>query len=911
MAVTAVTYYSVAMTYNGSTVWSRGPQRSSGTFAADGVHSLCDNRSSPNYANLYYIAISFYPYKLYLSTGIVVFGQSGPSTITAGTQFGSLSTVSGAGGSITGYQVNTYYGAATGSSYSANEGQRVVTLACTAGGRVTSPGLVGPSAPGVAATVVPTAWTRPTGDVSAATGFATITAGDGQANSGTLLARGYGAATWVNWTWSDAFMYSAQQDDLGVAVTKSITINLRAGTTDGTITANFLLPENSASIWSPKLGNVVIHLSDKALVETDLSSNAVGSDTAWSAFRDKTFTALSCSLGALQKNWYPTASGYTSGVYLMNVASANFAVTPLSGLRVYAWKLEKAGVFTEFGSANGATISGFDEGCKVHLYLTSATPNPCIVYDGFVATGGGIVPADQSVVEGGSRYPVGKSWPSTSEAGAISVSLSPRAWAAKTLGQVRSVIVDTVSTTLANVAGTGASVTSAATPYAVNHVTFKQVAVATDGVLTVTVVLDTITDVLGVSINVSQASTLLKTIKGAGTATAGYYVGTDKVSVTATVNYGSASPANFILRMEPDAVYDDDTIGTTTATLQVAGTTRAITFYARQAVVLGSLTAVDVNLTRDVTVGTQIATSAGPVTQSYAGGVAVTMQLPTGQSTALPIYVECSAVTGYTLKSIRVVDSATGAKNYYTGNAPAVSTAIRLNIPRLDTGADIKVILVMSAVIVGMPSMLPMLPDDLGKFAATITPATGHDDFRVGDKVTLDAAPVIDTNPMTGIAIGSPTFNDVEIAPTRTGTSIAAIVTLSATGNVFKIPVYATFAASASPAGATVTTTWDVDDTLTVSDVVYRRIGSTFTATAPLTYSGNTVVAGRVSRRAVTSPFDYIESAVLLPYVASLTTRSFTNTLRGPSQCVAIYSAGNQYPTFSFATCSSRRMRAC
>lgn len=892
MPVTAVTYYSVSMSLNGSVVWTRGPQRGSGVFGADGVQSYSSGGSSPSYAKLYFINVSPYPYRLFLSVGTVRFGQSGPSTISAGTVFGNVSTVF-SGSSIIGYQVNGAYGAATGGSYVAYEGNRTFTLKCTDGGVITTPSVAG----GIS--TVPTGWTRPTGDRSAATNFATLVAGDALPSTGTLLARGFTAGTWVNWTWPVDLFTSAQQTSPGASTAKTITLSLLEGSGDGTVTANFTRAENSASVWSPLAKNMVVHLLDSSLVETESSINAVGTTAEWQAFRAKGFTALSCGPTGASRDWYPTTAGYTNGVYLMNVSAATFAVTPISGMRVYAWKVESAdGTFVSFGSADSVSLSGFEEGCKVHLYLTSATPNPKIVYDGFDETGGGTAPATSNVLVGGASFTVGSSWTATGAATAVAVSMSPAAWQARVLGQARFVLVDGVSTPLANVAGTGASITSAATPYAVNHVKFKQTVLVTDGELTVTVVIDTISAVLGVLINVTQLSTLLKTLTDSGTAN--YYMGADLVTVTAAVDFGNESPANFTLRMVPDAVYDNDVIGTNTASLQVTGATRAITFYATQVVVLGSLTAVDINLTRDVSVGSQIATSAGPVTQCYAGGISVSLQTPTGQSTALPLYIECSAASGYTLKSIRVIDSATGLKTYYAGVAPSSSTPIYLNVPRADTGADIKVILVLSAVIVGIPSILPALPDDLGKFSAQITSVGAYADFRVGDSVRLDVEPAtIGGSALPDVVMGNPLFNDVEITPVRTGAAVAITVSLKATGNVFKVPVYATFAASASGASPSLTTTWDVEDTLTVSAVVYRRLGSAFTVTGPLTSAGTTVVSGRVSR--LIAAGTYVESAVLLPYVASLTTRSFTSTLRAPTTLALLYTAGVSNPAFSFA----------
>ncbi|HOD52656.1 MAG TPA: hypothetical protein PKJ78_21690, partial [Candidatus Hydrogenedentes bacterium] len=217
-------------------------------------------------------------------------------------------------------------------------------------------------------------------------------------------------------------------------------------------------------------------------------------------------------------------------------------------------------------------------------------------------------------------------------------------------------------------------------------------------------------------------------------------------------------------------------------------------------------------------------------------------------------------------------------------------------------------VLVMSADIVGTPLMLPMAPDDLGKFSASVVSDGGYADFRVGDSVTLTADVVeVNSTPLTGAAIGSPTFNDVAVIPVRNGTSVEVTVTLGPGTNVFKIPVYAVLETATAPAEAgtiTLSTAWNVEDTLVIGGVTYRRIGSVFTVTAPLastepaTY---TLIAGRVSRREIASGFGYHVVGMLLPVVAGATTRTFTSTLRGPSEFTAVYAIGVQYPAFVVA----------
>lgn len=784
---------------------------------------------------------------------------------------------------------------------SVNTGSRSLTVKCGIGGALSTPSI----GSNISLVVGSTA------SAAAIPNFYTAVALAIVPQTGTLLLQGYGATTFIKWTKTSNLTASSLTDP-------SITVSLTAGKDDQTLTASFTTQVlNSASTWCPGNGKVIIHLLDGSNNETaDISTSYLGTTTGytWSDFRAKAFTALSCSSGAANINWYNTypenkTSNYQKGAYLLNVESAVFSVTPLLDMRVYAWKLKLPnGTFVDFGTLNTATIgaptANFEEGCEVHLYLTSATPNPKLMYDGFDSASGGIVPANQAVKKDGSgSYPAPSVWGAVY--GSLSLTLSPLAWASKVLGQSRYLIIDGgTPIALQNVAGTSAAITSSSVQYSVVHIKFRQTTLATDGVLAVTVVVDVITAIGGVSVAVSQEGTPLGTLTATGNV--GYYIGQGNLSMVVAVNYGAAAPSNYTVRIVPEVVEDGEVVETGSATLvssaSSSGSPRKVTVYVTQTVNMGSLSAVAVNVTRDLSIGTQIATSAGPITQSFAGTISATMI--TGQSCATPIYVECSAAAGYTLKSVRVVDAATGLKTYYAGAAPSVVTPIYLNIPRADNGANIKVILVVSAEILGVPIILPMLPDDLGKFTATVTSVGGFGDFRVGDSVLLNAAPISVGSAMTGVAIGSPSFNDAVISPVRTGVAVAATVTLARGENVFKIPVYCAFETATTPVGAgtpTVTTTWDVEDTLVITAATYRRIGSSFTATAPLTSALHTAIAARINRRSVTAPFSYVEVASILPTVVGETERSFTAVLRGPTQCVVVYAQGVTHPVLTFA----------
>ncbi|HOD52655.1 MAG TPA: hypothetical protein PKJ78_21685, partial [Candidatus Hydrogenedentes bacterium] len=431
----------------------------------------------------------------------VWWGGHGPKRVLPGTVLGNYTWYDSWGHHIGGSSIT-----ATGGSFVTNEGQRIITLKAV-GGNVASPSLAG------GGEIVPTGWAFPVGDISAHTSFATITAGNGLPNTGTLTARGYAEGVWDRWSWTSGVITSGSDP-----TEKTIVVSLFAGYGDGEVKANFTRPQNSASVWSPKLGNMVIHVLDGNLSETHLSTSYTASDTKWSEFLTiAKFTALSCSAGGKTRHWR-SKDQYDDTAYLLNVDAATFSVTPGTGMRVYGWKLEPAPIdgvaqaMVDFGSNTSALISGFEEGCKVHLYLTSAGPNPRVVYDGFDDTGD--VPANEAVTATGTGFTATSAtqWVSNSAA-PVEITLAPAAWAARVLGQSRSVIKDDgAPVPLANVDGTSASILSSTAQFSVTHVKFKQTQLDTDGLLTVTIVEDTITPVDGISVQVSQENTPLGTL---------------------------------------------------------------------------------------------------------------------------------------------------------------------------------------------------------------------------------------------------------------------------------------------------------------------------------------------------------------------------------------------------------------
>ena len=759
---------------------------------------------------------------------------------------------------------------------------------------------------------MPTGWAFPVADISAHTSFATITAGNGLPNTGTLTTRGYAKGVWNRWSWTSGVITSGSDP-----TEKTIVVSLLAGYGDGEVKANFTRSLNPGNTWSPKLGNVVIHLLGDDLVETHLSTNYTSTTSKWSTFLTAgNFTALSCKSGGITRNWRSTTQ-YDDAAYLLNVETATLAVTMGTGgtiRRVYAWKLENPdGTFTEFGSGTTADMYNFADGCKIHLYLTTASPYPKIVYDGFDPTG--VVPENQNVKIGAVSYPIGSIWTSPNT-NPLSLTLSPEAWATRLLGQSRTMIVDAGNPVpLANIDGTSAPVVSGRAQFNVTRVKFKQVLLDTDGVLTVDIKEDTVTPVDSITVRVSQENSPLGTLTDDGTV--GYYVGSGNLVVMVDVDYGDQSESDFVVTVEVPVSesYDGDVNSGGDVQLSAAVAARSITVNVLQKINYGTITSASMNISRTVGAGELIPNAISTdslIVDCYAGQFSVTRNAATEINE--PITVECYAKPGYRVKTLLVYSDDEDVSPQQTYRSLPAKEGVwqieSLAIPSIYDGKDIKFVLVMEANIVGTPLMLPMAPDDLGKFSASVVSDGGYGDFRVGDSVTLTADVVeVNSTPLTGAAIGSPTFNDVAVIPVRNGTSVEVTVTLGPGTNVFKIPVYAVLETATAPAPEEVgtidlTVAWDVEDTLVIGGVTYRRIGSVFTVTAPLASTNPatyTLIAGRVSRRAIASGFGYVEVGALLPVVASATTRTFTSTLRGPSEFTAVYAIGVRYPAFVVA----------
>ena len=664
---------------------------------------------------------------------------------------------------------------------------------------------------------------------------------------------------------------------------------------------------------------MVIHVLDGNLSETHLSTSYTASGTKWSEFLAiANFTALSCSAGGKTCKWQ-SRTQYDNKAYLLNVDEATFSVTPGTGMRVYGWKLEPAPIdgvaqaMVDFGSNTSALISGFEEGCKVHLYLTSATPNPRVVYDGFDDTGD--VPTNEAVTATGTGFTAisATQWASNSAA-PVEITLAPVAWAARVLGQLRSVIKDDgAPVPLANVDGTSASIVSSTAQYSVTHVKFKQTQLDTDGLLTITIVEDTITPVDGISVRVSQENIPLGTLTASGTV--GYYVGSGNLVVMVDVDYGSQSKNDFVVTVEipVSESYDGDVNSGGDVQLSAAVAARSITVNVLQKINYGTITSASMNISRTVGAGELIPNAISTdslIVDCYAGQFSVTRNASTEINE--PITVECYAKPGYRVKTLLVYSDDEDVSPQQTYRSLPAKEGVwqieSLAIPSIYDGTDIKFVLVMEADIVGTPLMLPMAPDDLGKFSASVVSDGGYGDFRVGDSVTLTVDVVeVNSTPLTGAAIGSPHIQRCG------GHSLFATAhrltrhTLGPGTNVFKIPVYAVLETATAPADAgtiTLSTVWNVEDTLVIGDVTYRRIGSVFTVTAPLASTNPatyTLIAGRVSLRQIASGFGYHVDRMLLPVVAGATTRTFTSTLRGPSEFTAVYAIGVQYPAFVVA----------
>ena len=253
MAVTAVEYYYVD-------VGSTHAQNTTGVF--EGTPSVIDGGSLHADTTIYWFGGWIIGFGQSVS-----FGSHGPRRVVPGTVLGNYTWSDDFAHYIGGISIT-----ATGGSFVTNEGQRIITLKAV-GGSVASPSLGGGEE------TVPNGWAFPDGDISAHTNFATITAGTGLPNTGTLTDQGYAEGVWDRWSWTSGVITSGSDP-----TEKTIVVSLLAGYGDGEVKANFTRPQNPGNTWSPKLGNIVIHVLDGNLSETHLSTSYTASDRKWSEF---------------------------------------------------------------------------------------------------------------------------------------------------------------------------------------------------------------------------------------------------------------------------------------------------------------------------------------------------------------------------------------------------------------------------------------------------------------------------------------------------------------------------------------------------------------------------------------------------------------------------------------------------
>ena len=741
--------------------------------------------------------------------------------------------------------------------------------------------------------------------------------GNALPNTGTLLVLGGQPSVFKNWTWPSNYISSGSQDSPGVSTSTSLYFTFKAGTADADIKCNYTALSNPNEYWSPYDQNVVIHVLNDDLVETTSSLGTMdigtkrfpkvvvisSNSTAWTTFLSGKCTALSCVSGGKTRSWYG-ANTHDDKAYFLNVAEATFNVTPASGYRVYKWEYEAAdGTLTTIGTANSVQRTGFASGCKIHLYLTTAVSNPKITYDGFDAAG--IVPADQGVVESGTVYNVGKVWTSGTETDPVSLTLTPVAWAKRDLTQLRQVIIDGgTPETLTNTDGTCAIVTSGSAVFTNNHVKFKQSAAEKNGALTLGIVMGSGTEgIQGVSVNVTQESIDLGSLTADGTL--GYYSAEENgpLVIKPIVDYGDETPSDYLVTVAvntaTDTVLEGDSFGAGTASVVSTVAARSIIVTVSRIVNIASVSQTQINLTRDVTEGTAVITSATEVATCAVGTLSVTPV--DNQATSVPVTVECLANPGYILKTI-LVKSSDETKTYASVAAVAGTTQIRLTMDVGDDGDTIHVILVAEATVLATPTIQGMLPDDTGKFTAVLTPVSGATDYRFGDHVTLAVDPKTDDTEMPGIAIGKPYLNTTELNPVRDGVSVTATGVLGLGANVFKIPVYATLEASVTPPAVTETpsVTWNVTDSLTISGTTYYRLNSIFTVSVATVSSGYTALTGLIQLESTSTPFAYADYAVAVLTVSG-SNSTIQGTLRGPMKCFIEYSQGTDNPYVSVA----------
>ena len=771
-------------------------------------------------------------------------------------------------------------------SYSVLSGRRIISAKGVNGTLVT------PTA-GANTTVV--VLTRPDQDITGGDGVVSVVAGDGVANTGTLTGRGMTAGVWKNWTWNKDVLSSSQQTAPGVATDKSLVLSLLAGYGDDTLMANFESVANPADTWKPGKGNgtMVVHILDDNLNEIKNSNTTA--DT-WSTFKATYLSNLTATAGGKTANWFNIIP---DSAYLLNVNSATFTAAPKSPYSIYKWRLERpGGTDEESYGQNTASFSSFAAGNVLHLYLTTASSNPRIRYDGFDT--GGDVPANTTVIDPTTAvFAAGKVWSSPTSA-SFTLQLSPSAWVGSTLGLTKYVIINGGAPVELPASAKSWTITSSGDPYSVTTVKFKQVQAATNGVLTLDIVKDTNTDDVSVSVTASQQGTQLGAPLTAD-GTVGYYVGEGNVTVVAVPTYANgAVPSEYSITLSVSDATELDSVSGLSATLDSLDNARSIVVTVTRITQLTALTGVALNVTRDTSNGTQVAESTSGTLQAAQGSLVVTF---TPGASTLPIHVSCDVGAGYSLRRIIVTDGEASPYTFATVGAKT-EIDITLTVPFSKNNSNVRVILVVMANLVPTPVVTYANVYDQGKFTATVTGAYG--DFRTGDLVTVDVVPVsVSGSYMTGLLVGRIAFNGVDVAATRDAEKLTVQVPLSVSANVFTVAMYAVletaYTVGVSPA-PTIAVTWKTSDTITISAVTYYRLGIAFTISAEKTRGTSPVYTGVSATSALKAITDY---PTLFPYQVD-SVLPFEASTAAPTVCTALFTLkGAQKVTLNYATGSA------
>lgn len=833
---------------------------------------------------------------------IIGFGESvgwggyGPSRVFPGTVLGNYTWFDSFGHHIGGNSIT-----ATGGSYVTNEGQRIITLKAV-GGSVASPSLAG------GGEIVPTGWAFPVGDINAHTGFAPITAGNGLPNTGTLTARGYAEGVWDRWSWTSGVITSESDP-----TEKTIAFSLLAGYGDGEVKANFTRTDNPANTWKPGKGNgtVVVHILDDNMNETT-NSNTTAS--VWSTFKASYLTGLTAAAGGKTATWFNNTPG---SAYLLNVNSATFTAAPKAPYSVYKWRLERpGGTDEESYGQNTASFSSFAAGNVLHLYLTTASSNPRIRYDGFDA--GGDVPANTTVIDPTTAvFASGKVWSSPTSA-SFTLQLSPSAWVGSTLGLTKYVIINGGTPVELPASAKSWTITSSGDPYFVTTVKFKQVQAATNGTLTLDIVKDTNTTDVSVSVTASQQGTQLGApVDGK----IGYYVGEGNVTVVAVPTYANgAVPSEYSITLSVSDATELDSVSGLSATLNSLDNARSVVVTVTRITQLAALTGVAINVTRDTSDGSPFAVSTENTLTAAPGSLNVTF---TPGASTLPIHVSCDVGAGYSLRRIIVTDGEASPYTFATVGAKT-EIDITLTVPFSKNHSNVRVILVVVANLVPTPVVTHANVYDQGKFVGSTLqavipgsdPVARYGDFRTGDLVTCEVVPVsLDGSYMTGLIVGRIAFNGVEVAATRDGYKLTVQVPLSVTANIFTVSMYAVletaYTAGVSPA-PTIAVAWKTSDTITISAVTYYRLGIAFTISAEKirgTSPAYTGISATSALKAITNYptlFPYQTDSVL-PFEASTAAPTICTalfTLKGAQKVTLNYAAGSENPDVALAVYS-------